>query len=58
MSNGNQGKKPAKAVSKLSFLVLLFDPEDGANIFFRNFGLSPNYTVLQGRTPSSSYLPP
>jgi hypothetical protein len=28
-------------------LGLLVDPEDGGDIFLRNVGLSPNYTVLQ-----------
>jgi hypothetical protein len=30
---------------------LLFDPEDGDDIFLRNIGFSPNYTALQPRGP-------
>jgi hypothetical protein len=33
---------------------LLFDPEDGGDMFLRNFGLCPKYTVLQ---PSRPYSP-
>jgi hypothetical protein len=38
-------------------LGLLFDSEDGGDIFPRKFGLSPNYTVLQpeGLTVHSHY---
>jgi hypothetical protein len=31
-----------------------FDPEVAETVFFRNIGLSPNYTVLQFRIPHSS----
>jgi hypothetical protein len=31
-------------------LGLLFDPEDGGDMFLRNVGLSPNYTALHPRT--------
>jgi hypothetical protein len=31
------------------FIGLLFDPEDGGNMFLRNVGLRRNYTVLQSR---------
>lgn len=36
-------------------LSLQFDPEDGGNMFIRNVGFSPNYTVLQPRRPYSFY---
>jgi hypothetical protein len=50
------------ASCKLSFLpasdgfllVILFDLEDGDDMFFRNVGLSPNYTVFQSRNPCFS----
>jgi hypothetical protein len=28
------------------FLALLFDPEDGGDLFSRNVGLSPSYTAI------------
>jgi hypothetical protein len=34
-ANNDPSKKPAKAGSKLSFLILLFDPEDGGYICLR-----------------------
>jgi hypothetical protein len=36
-----------------SFLGLLFNPEDGGDVFLRNFGVSSNYTALQPRRKSS-----
>jgi hypothetical protein len=33
---------------------LLFDPEDGGGIFFRNVSFSPNYTALQLRKPTAN----
>jgi hypothetical protein len=36
-------------------LVLLFDPEDGGNMFLQNVGLlSPDYTALYPRSQNSS----
>jgi hypothetical protein len=29
------------------FVVLLFDPEDGSDVFFRNIRISPIYMALQ-----------
>jgi hypothetical protein len=37
------------------FLDLPFDPEDGGDMFLRNFGNFSNYTVLQHRRANSSY---
>jgi hypothetical protein len=34
----------------------LFNPEDGGNIFLLNVGFSQNYTALQTRGQSSSFL--
>jgi hypothetical protein len=45
-------KKPAEDQLSLPpptagfFFRLLFDPDDEGNVFLRNAGLSPNYTVL------------
>jgi hypothetical protein len=36
---------------------LLFDSEDEGDIFLRNFGLPPNYMVLQLKIPHLSNLP-
>jgi hypothetical protein len=36
--------------------ALLFDPEDGGDMFLRDFGLSPNYTALKLRNKKP--LPP
>jgi hypothetical protein len=33
---------------------LLFDPEDGGDMFPRKFRLSPTYTALQPRRPHTS----
>jgi hypothetical protein len=51
-----QSKKLAKAGRKLSLFVfgLLFDPEDGGDMFFRNVKLPLNYTTLQPRRQYSS----
>jgi hypothetical protein len=51
-SKNKPSKKPAEAAGKLSSLDdflfgLIFNPEDGGNMSFRNVGLSPNYTPLQ-----------
>jgi hypothetical protein len=35
-------------------LDILFDPEDGCDVFLQNVGLPPNYTALQLRTLYSS----
>jgi hypothetical protein len=35
---------------------LLFDPEDGGDIFLRNVGLSTTCMALQHRRPYSSFL--
>jgi hypothetical protein len=37
-------------VSAGFFLGVLFYPEDGNNMFFRNVGLSPKYTALLNNT--------
>jgi hypothetical protein len=37
-------------------LYLLFDPEDGGDIFLRKLGLSPIYTVLQAIRPYSPFI--
>jgi hypothetical protein len=43
-------KKPAETGGKLvSLLSLLFETEDGGDIFLRIVELCPNYTVLQPR---------
>jgi hypothetical protein len=34
-------------------LGLIFHPQDGGNMFFRNVGLSPNWPALQFKTPQS-----
>jgi hypothetical protein len=39
-------------------LGLLFDPEEGDDIFLRNVSLSLKYTALRPRRPYSSQLPP
>lgn len=44
------GLRPASAGVSLRSL---FDPEDGGDMFVRNFGISPNKT-LQFRTPQAS----
>jgi hypothetical protein len=33
---------------------LLFNPEDGVDIFLRKVGPSPNYIALQPKKPNSS----
>jgi hypothetical protein len=38
-------------VSAGFLLALMFDPENGGNMFLRNVDLFPNYTVLQSRGP-------
>jgi hypothetical protein len=39
-------KKSAEAGGKLGFLVgLLFEPQDGSDMFLQNIGLSPNYSA-------------
>jgi hypothetical protein len=59
LSKSKPNKKSAKTGGKPSpispgFLILsLFNPEDGGDIFFRNVGLSPNYTALQPGEPKS-----
>jgi hypothetical protein len=35
-------------------LGLIFKPEDGGDMFFRNVGLSPNYTAFQPMEPKFS----
>jgi hypothetical protein len=35
---------------------LLFDHEDGDDVFLQNAGLFPNYTALQPRRTPSSYI--
>jgi hypothetical protein len=39
------------------FSLLLFDPEDGGDIFNRNVGLFANYTDLQLKQQSPNSLP-
>jgi hypothetical protein len=39
-------KQEAKFASTDFGLEISFDPEDGGDIFLRNFRLSPNYTAL------------
>jgi hypothetical protein len=54
VSKSKPSKKQAAAFGNLSlppatvgFLFgLLFDPEDGDDMFLRNFPISPNYTAL------------
>jgi hypothetical protein len=59
-SKSKKRKKPAEVELSLlptsaSFLLgLFFDPEYGGDMFLQNTGLSPNYTVLQPRSPYSS----
>jgi hypothetical protein len=45
-------QKNPEAGDKLRlFLGLLFDSEDGGDMFLRIVGLSPNYTALQPSMP-------
>jgi hypothetical protein len=44
------GRKPNQ-ISLGFLLLLLFNPEDGGDIFIENVGLSPNCTVLQHGEP-------
>jgi hypothetical protein len=51
LSSGLKSKPGKKPVAELRLLpafvgTLLFDPEDGGDIFVRNVWLSPNYTAL------------
>jgi hypothetical protein len=66
-SKSKPTKTPAEAGGKLNelrveasggfLLGLLFDPEDGDDMFFRRVKLFPIYTALRARTPYSSQSP-
>jgi hypothetical protein len=52
-SKNKQSNKPREVVGKLKFVGflfgLLFDPEDGDEMFLRNVGMSSDYMVLHPR---------
>jgi hypothetical protein len=53
---GNQHKHEAISASASFLLLLVFCPEDGGDMIFRNVGRSPNYVALQPRQPYSLYV--
>jgi hypothetical protein len=54
MSKSSQARNQQNWAAAACFLLaLLFNPEDGGNMFPRNVKLSPNYMVLQPRRPYS-----
>jgi hypothetical protein len=46
-SSGQKCKLSTKAEAGGSLLDLLFDPEEGGDIFLRNVGISMNYTAVK-----------
>jgi hypothetical protein len=51
--SGWKTKLNSPSVSIGFLLGLLFGPEDGGDMFFRNVGLSSNYTALQSSDKQS-----